>query len=97
MIDGINPDNILQGKTDVVIGRPTQYHHNDNGIRVRKSYNRKTVSPQTKVNIYTLLSGEQQTHNFYAEHGMMYAMMIYAELMVKFVMLKKNMLLCTKV
>lgn len=73
MIDGINPDNILQGKTDVVIGRPTQYHHNDNGIRVRKSYNRKMASPQTKVNIYTLLSGEQQTHNFYAEHGMMYA------------------------
>ena len=73
MIDGINPDNILQGKTDVVIGRPTQYHHNDNGIRIRKSYNRKTASPQTKVNIYTLLSGEQQTHNFYAEHGMMYA------------------------
>ena len=36
-------------------------------------YNKDTASPQTKVNLYTLVSGEQQTHNFYAEHGMMYA------------------------
>ena len=73
MMDGILPDNILQGMTDVVISRPTQNHHNDNGIRLRSHYDRKTASPQTKVNIYTLVSGEQQTHNFYAEHGMMYA------------------------
>ncbi len=73
MMDGILPDNILQGMTDVVISRPTQNHHNDNGIRLRNHYDRKTASPQTKVNIYTLVSGEQQTHNFYAEHGMMYA------------------------
>ena len=73
MMDGILPDNILQGMTDVVISRPTQNHHNDNGIRLREHYDRKTASPQTKVNIYTLVSGEQQTHNFYAEHGMMYA------------------------
>ncbi len=73
MMDGILPDNILQGMTDVVISRPTQNHHNDNGIRLRTHYDRTTASPQTKVNIYTLVSGEQQTHNFYAEHGMMYA------------------------
>lgn len=73
MIDGIDPDDILQGMTDVVLGRPTQNHHNDNGLRLRRHYDRATASPQTKVNIYTLVSGEQQTHNFYAEHGMMYA------------------------
>ena len=73
MVDGIDPDDILQGLTDVVISRPTQNHHNDNGLRLRRHYDRKTASPQTKVNIYTLVSGEQQTHNFYAEHGMMYA------------------------
>ncbi len=72
MIDGINPDEILQGMTDVVVSRPTQNHHNDNRIRLRKHYDKATASPQTKVNIYTLVSGEQQTHNFYAEHGMMY-------------------------
>ncbi len=73
MVHGIDPDNILQGMTDVVIGRPTQNHHNCSGVRLMHHYNKDTASPQTKVNIYTLVSGEQQTHNFYAEHGMMYA------------------------
>ena len=72
MYEGNNPDDILQGMTDVVIGRPTQNHHNDNTIRLRKHYDKNTASPQTKVNILTLVSGEQQTHNYYAEHGFMY-------------------------
>lgn len=72
MQEGANPDNILQGMTDVVIGRPTQNHHNCNALRLRKHYDKNEASPQTKVNILTLVSGEQQTHNFYAEHGMMY-------------------------
>ncbi len=72
MIHGIEPSDIVQGQTDVVLGRPTQNHHNDNSIRLRKHYDKNTASPQTKVNILTLVSGEQQTHNFYAEHGMQY-------------------------
>lgn len=72
MREGVKPNDIVQGQTDVIIGRPTQHHHNDNGLRIRKPYNKKTAHPQTKVNILTLLSGEQQTHNYYAEHGFMY-------------------------
>jgi len=72
MTEGELPDNILQGQTDVFPGRPTQHHHNPNEIRLRKAYNKETASPQTKVNILTLVSAEQQTHNFYAEHGFMY-------------------------
>ena len=72
MTEGIKPNDIVQCKTDVVIGRPTQYHHNNNGLRIRKHYDKNTAHPQTKVNILTLLSGEQQTHNYYAEHGFMY-------------------------
>ena len=72
IVDGVNPDKILQGMTDVILSRPTQQHHNENHTRIRKHYDKKTASPQTKVNILTVLSGEQQTHNFYAEHGMMY-------------------------
>jgi len=72
MVDGVNPDKILQGMTDVVISRPTQNHHNENYTRLRHHYDKATASPQTKVNILTLVAGEQQTHNFYAEHGMMY-------------------------
>lgn len=72
MTEGFEPDEIVQGQTDVIIGRPTQHHHNCNALRRRKHYDKKTASPQTKVNILTVLSGEQQTHNFYAEHGFMY-------------------------
>lgn len=72
MIEGEMPDNILQGQTDVFLGRPTQNHHNPNDMRLRKAYNKDIVSAQTKANILTLVAGEQQTHNFYAEHGFMY-------------------------
>lgn len=41
-------------------------------MRLRNHYDKETADPQTKVNILTLVAGEQQTHNFYAEHGMMY-------------------------
>jgi len=58
--------------TDVTLARPTQYHHNDNAIRIRKPYDKDKTSPITKVNILTLVSAEQQTHNYYAEHGFMY-------------------------
>lgn len=72
MEHGICPNEIVQGQTDIILSRPTQYHHNDNIIRLRKHYDKATASPQTKVNILTLVSGEQQTHNYYAEHGIEY-------------------------
>ena len=72
MEHGISPNEILQGQTDVILSRPTQYHHNDNILRLRKPYDKETALPQTKINILTLVAGEQQTHNYYAEHGMEY-------------------------
>ena len=72
MVEGIKPNDIVQGQTDVILGRPTQNHHNCNALRRRKHYDKQTASPQTKVNILTLVSGEQQTHNYYAEHGFTY-------------------------
>lgn len=72
MMHGINPDDIVQHQTDIMISRPTQQHHNCNVLRLRRPYDKYTTSPQTKVNIMTLVAGEQQTHNYYAEHGMQY-------------------------
>ncbi len=72
LIEETDPNEILHEMTDVLIGRPTQYHHNCNALRIRKPYDKDKTSPQTKVNILTLVSGEQQTHNYYAEHGFMY-------------------------
>ena len=36
MREGVEPNDIVHGQTDVIIGRPTQYHHNCNGLRLRK-------------------------------------------------------------
>ena len=72
MEEGICPNDIVQGQTDIIVGRPTQHHHNCNALRFRSSYDKSTAVPQTKVNILTLVSAEQQTHNYYAEHGFCY-------------------------
>lgn len=72
LIEGMDPDDIVQAQTDIMMSRPTQNHHNDNKLRLRKHYDKNTASPQTKVNIMTLVAGEQQTHNYYAEHGFQY-------------------------
>jgi len=72
LIEETDPNEILHNQTDVMLARPTQYHHNCNAIRIRNPYDKDKTSPQTKVNILTLVSAEQQTHNFYAEYGFMY-------------------------
>ena len=72
MEEGICPNEIVQAQTDVIVGRPTQHHHNCNALRLRNSYDKTKTAPQTKVNLMTLVSAEQQTHNYYAEHGFCY-------------------------
>lgn len=72
MMEGKNPDKILKSQTDVFPGRPTQDHHNEPTLVIRKHYDKNTADPATKVNILTLTAGEQQTHNFYKEHGYKY-------------------------
>lgn len=72
MEEGICPNDVVQGQTDVIVGRPTQHHHNCNALRLRKHYDKANTTPQTKVNILTVVSAEQQTHNYYAEHGFCY-------------------------
>lgn len=72
-LEGTDPNSIVQGKTDIIPGRPTQDHHNDPEVRVIKHYEKNRAQPLSKLHIWTLLSGEQQTHNYYAEHGFEYA------------------------
>ncbi|MFI3300554.1 MAG: hypothetical protein R3Y28_03950 [Candidatus Gastranaerophilales bacterium] len=79
MMHGIKPNDVVQSQTDIFLGRPTQYHHNQNDVRIRKPYDKDTTLPQTKINIMTLIAAEQQTHNYYAEHGMEYGNNILRE------------------
>ena len=84
LIHGKDPNEILQGRTDVLPARPTQDHHNDPFLRVLNHYEKTRAHPRSKVNILTLLAGEQQTMNFYKTVGNFYgspeARQLYAEI-----------------
>ena len=68
-LEGTDPNSVLQGKTDVLPGRPTLAHHNDPEMRLLRHYEKNRAQPISKLHIWTLLSGEQQTRNYYKEHG----------------------------
>jgi rubrerythrin len=68
-LEGTDPNAVLQGKTDILPGRPTLVHHNDPEMRLLRHYEKNRANPLSKLHIWTLLSGEQQTRNYYKEHG----------------------------
>jgi rubrerythrin len=68
-LEGTDPNSVLQGKTDILPGRPTEVHHNDPEMRLLRHYEKNRAHPLSKLHIWTLLSGEQQTRNYYKEHG----------------------------
>jgi rubrerythrin len=84
LVHGKDPNEILQGRTDVFPGRPTQDHHNDPALRILRNYDKQSASPITKSHILTLMSGEQQTWNYYKTNGNYYGApevrQLYAEI-----------------
>ena len=86
LVHGKDPNEILQGRTDVLPARPTQDHHNAPFLRLLNHYEKSRAHPRSKVNVLTLLAGEQQTMNFYKTVGGMYgspeARQLYAEISI---------------
>ncbi|HEX2949826.1 MAG TPA: hypothetical protein VHV83_09715 [Armatimonadota bacterium] len=84
LLEGKDPNTITQGKTEIKPGRPTVVHHRHPNESMRKHYNKDTASLKTKMNYWTIVSGEQQTELFYKSHGFMYddelARKLYAEI-----------------
>jgi hypothetical protein len=84
LVHGKDPNEILQGRTDVFPARPTQDHHNDPALRILKNYDKATASPITKAHALTLMAGEQQTWNYYKNVGNSYGSpevrQLYAEI-----------------
>jgi rubrerythrin len=72
LVEGKDPEEITQGKTLIFPGRPTQDHHNDPILRLREHYKKNKAHPISKANALTVLAAEQQTMNFYREHGFQY-------------------------
>ncbi len=72
LVEGKDPEEITQGKTDIFPGRPTQDHHNDPMLRLLDHYSKNKAHPISKANALTVLLAEQQTMMYYREHGFMY-------------------------
>jgi hypothetical protein len=83
-IEGKDANNILQSYTDILPGRPTVDEHRAPENDLRRAYDRKKAHPLTKMHAYTIMAGEQQTHNFYMNVGPTYAdpmaRQLYAEI-----------------
>jgi hypothetical protein len=82
--EGKDPNNILQSYTDILPGRPTAEEHRAPQDDLRDYYKRSAAAPITKMNAYTLVAAEYQTHDFYMTVGPMFsdplARQLYAEI-----------------
>ncbi|MFN7132094.1 MAG: hypothetical protein ACK4N5_08425 [Myxococcales bacterium] len=83
-VEGKDPNNILQGYTDILPGRPTAVEHRSPEDDVRDHYDRLKAHPLTKLHALTIMAGEQQTHNYYMNIGPLFAdpmaRLLYAEI-----------------
>jgi len=83
-LEGKDANNILQSYTDILPGRPTIDEHRAPLDDLRKPYDRTSAAPLSKLHALTIMSAEQQTHNFYMNIGPMYsdpvARQLYAEI-----------------
>jgi hypothetical protein len=83
-MEGKDPNNILQSYTDILPGRPTAEEHRAPEDDLRDYYKRTNAAPITKMNAYTLVAGEYQTHDYYMTVGPQFAdplaRQIYAEI-----------------
>ena len=83
-MSGMDSNNILQSYTDIRPGRATSVEHRAPQDDLRKPYDRKTAQPISKLNALTIMSGENQTHDYYMTIGPMFAdpvaRQLYAEI-----------------
>ncbi len=82
-LEGKDANNILQGYTDVVPGRPTMAHHRAPENDLMDPYP-GDAALATKLHALTLVGGEYQTHDYYMTVGPMFAdpvaRLLYAEI-----------------
>lgn len=83
-LEGKDANNILQGYTDIVPGRPTVDEHRAPEDDVRRSYQREQASLLTKMHATLITAAEYQTHDYYMNIGPLFAdplaRQLYAEI-----------------
>jgi hypothetical protein len=82
-LQGMDANNITQGYTDIVPGRPTLVHHRAPEHDLTEPYER-SAPLISKLSAITLVGGEYQTHDYYMNFGPTFAdpvaRQLYAEI-----------------
>lgn len=83
-LEGKDANNILQCYTDILTGRPTVVEHRSPQDDLRAPFDAATADPLSKLHALTIMSAEQQTHNYYMNMGPLFsdpvARLLYAEI-----------------
>jgi hypothetical protein len=83
-LEGKDSNNILQGYTDMLPGRPTIVEHRAPVDDLREPFDAKSAALLSKLHATTIMAGEQQTHNYYMNIGPLFAdpvaRQLYAEI-----------------
>ncbi len=69
LVEAKNADGIVRGQTEITLGRPTIAEHRHPFDSLRTFSDMKASQPLDLLSILTLVSGEQQTMNFYMNVG----------------------------
>jgi hypothetical protein len=69
LLDGGDATELTGGLTEITPGRPTILEHRHPHDDVRGHFATNTVDPLSRLHVMTITSAEQQTMNFYMNHG----------------------------
>ncbi len=69
LLDGGDAATLTQDLTEITPGRPTIVEHRHPYDDVRGHFETHTVDPLSRMHVMTITAGEQQTMNFYMNHG----------------------------
>ena len=69
LLYGGHADDITQHLTEITPGRPTILEHRHPEDDVRKHFETHAVDPLSRMHVMTITAAEQQTMNFYMNHG----------------------------
>ena len=69
LLEGGDAATLTQDLTEITPGRPTLFHHRHPYDELKGHYETHTVDPLSRMHVMTIVAGEQQTMNFYMNHG----------------------------
>jgi hypothetical protein len=69
LLNGKNATELTDSLTEITPGRPTIVEHRHPHDDVRGHFDTHTVDPLSRMHVMTIVAAEQQTMNFYMNHG----------------------------